>query len=68
METESAAKMLDNISEGIGVKIERKRTGNTIAGWYHAKELDAKREVSIGLINEKGFHNPNMLDCYTCHY
>ena len=47
---------------------DRKRTGNTMAGWYHAKEMDAKREVSIGLINEKGFHNPNMLDCYTCHY
>ena len=47
---------------------ERKRTGNTLAGWYHAKELDANREVSIGLVNEKGFHNPNMLDCYTCHY
>lgn len=47
---------------------ERKRTGNTMAGWYHAKELDIKREASIGLVNEKGFHNPNMLDCYTCHY
>ena len=32
METESAAKMLDNISEGIGVKIERKRTGKIYEG------------------------------------
>ena len=47
---------------------ERKRASNTLDGWYHAKEMDAKREVAIGLINEKGYHNPNMLDCYTCHY
>ena len=47
---------------------ERKRTGNTMAGWFHAEEMDEKREISIGLINEKGFHNPNILDCYTCHY
>ena len=47
---------------------ERKRTGSTLDGWYHAKEMDAKREEAIGLINEKGYHNPNMLDCYTCHY
>jgi len=47
---------------------ERKRTGSTLDGWYHAKEMDAKREVAIGLINEKGYHNPNMMDCYTCHY
>ena len=47
---------------------ERKRTGSTLEGWYHAKEMDAKREVAIGLINEKGYHNPNMMDCYTCHY
>ena len=47
---------------------ERKRTGSTLDGWYHAKEMDAKREVAIGLINEKGYHNPNLLDCYTCHY
>ncbi len=32
METESAAKMFDNISEGIGVKIERKRTGKIYEG------------------------------------
>jgi hypothetical protein len=47
---------------------ERKRASNTLDGWYLAKEMDAKREVAIGLINEKGYHNPNMLDCYTCHY
>lgn len=47
---------------------ERKRTGNTLAGWFNAKELDQKREVNIGLVNDKGYHNPNMLDCYTCHY
>ena len=47
---------------------ERKRSGNTMAGWYHAKELDKKREAEIGLVNEKGYHNPNLLDCYTCHY
>ena len=47
---------------------ERKRTGNTMAGWYHAKEMNAKREATIGLVNDKGYHNPNMLDCYTCHY
>ena len=54
-------------SAGLQAK-ERKRTGNAMAGWYHAKEMDAKREISIGLVNEKGYHNPNMLDCYTCHY
>jgi len=32
MEAESAAKMLDNISEGIEVKIERKRTGKIFEG------------------------------------
>ena len=47
---------------------ERKRTGSTLDGWYHAKEMDAKREVAIGLINEKGYHTPNLLACYTCHY
>ena len=47
---------------------ERKRTGDTMAGWYHAKEMDKKREANIGLVNEKGYHNPNLLDCYTCHY
>ena len=47
---------------------ERKRTGNTLAGWFHAKEIDIKREAVIGLVNEKGFHNPNTLDCLTCHY
>ena len=47
---------------------ERKRTGNTWAGWFHAKEIDIKREAAIGLINDKGFHNPNTLDCLTCHY
>ena len=47
---------------------ERKRTDNTLDGWYHAKEMDAKREVAIGLVNEKGYHTPNMLDCYPCHY
>jgi|TARA_B110000240_G_scaffold55467_1_gene63121 hypothetical protein len=47
---------------------QRKRAGSTLDGWFNAKEMDAKREVAIGLINEKGYHNPNMLDCYTCHY
>ena len=47
---------------------ERKRTGNTMAGWYDAKEMNVKREAAIGLVNDKGYHNPNMLDCYTCHY
>ena len=46
----------------------RKRTGNTLAGWFNAKEMDIKREAAIGLINDKGFHNPNTLDCLTCHY
>jgi len=47
---------------------ERKRTGSTMSGWLNAKEMEAKREISIGLVNDKGFHNPNILDCYTCHY
>ena len=33
-----------------------------MAGWYHAKEQDKKREADIGLVNEKGYHNPN---CWT---
>ena len=32
MEAESAAKMLENISEGIEVKIERRRTGKIFEG------------------------------------
>ena len=47
---------------------ERKRTGNTLAGWFNAKENDIKREAAIGLVNAEGFHNPNTLDCLTCHY
>ena len=47
---------------------ERKRTGNALAGWVHAKENDIKREVAIGLVNDKGFHNRNTLDCLACHY
>jgi hypothetical protein len=48
--------------------IERKRAMSTLDGWFNAKENEAKREAQAYLINEKGYHNPNLLDCYTCHY
>ena len=47
---------------------ERKRAGSTLEGWYNAKALDARRENSMMLVNKIGHHNPNMLDCFTCHY
>jgi hypothetical protein len=47
---------------------ERKSAMSTMQGWFNAKENDAKREAAAQLVNEKGFHNPNLLDCYTCHY
>jgi hypothetical protein len=48
--------------------IERKRAMSTMAGWNNAKENDARREAQAYLVNERNHHNPNMLDCYTCHY
>ena len=48
--------------------VDRKRTGNTMAGWFNARELDQEREKLLHLVNKKGHHNPNMNDCYTCHY
>ena len=48
--------------------VERKRTGDTLAGWFNAKQLDQARESKMHMVNAKGFHNPNMNDCYTCHY
>ena len=48
--------------------VERKRTMDTLAGWFNAKENDQKREAAMHMIHEEGYHNPNMNDCYTCHY
>lgn len=48
--------------------VARKRTGSTMAGWFHAKENDRQRELRIMLVNAKGHHNPNVSDCATCHY
>ena len=48
--------------------VERKRTGSTLSGWFNAKQLDQIREKKMHMVNDKGFHNPNMNDCYTCHY
>ena len=47
---------------------ERKQAGNTLAGWFNAKENDAEREKQMHMVHTKGHHNPNMNDCYTCHY
>ena len=47
---------------------KRKRTGNTMAGWFNAKQNDAEREKKMHMVHAEGFHNPNMNDCYTCHY
>lgn len=41
---------------------------STLGGWFHAKEEDEKREQMIGLKNAKGYHNPVLTDCFTCHY
>lgn len=48
--------------------IERKRAMSTLDGWFNAKESEARREAQTYLINEQNYHNPNLLDCYTCHY
>jgi len=48
--------------------VERKRAGSTLAGWFHAKENDAKREAAAQLVSDKGYHNSNLSDCVTCHY
>jgi spermidine/putrescine-binding protein len=40
--------------------------GGTTA--VNAKENDARREAQSYLVNEQNYHNPNLLDCYTCHY
>lgn len=46
----------------------RKAALSTLDGWFHAKQMDIDREKMIGLKNEKGYHNPNLTDCFTCHY
>lgn len=48
--------------------VARKRALNTLQGWFNAKEQDEKREKLIGLENAKGYHNPVLTDCYSCHY
>jgi hypothetical protein len=48
--------------------VERKRAMNTLAGWFNAKENDAKREAAMHLVDDNGYHTPNMNDCFTCHY
>ncbi|MBF0236304.1 MAG: cytochrome c3 family protein [SAR324 cluster bacterium] len=47
---------------------ERKSALTTLGGWFNAKEEDIERAAKIGLKNPKGYHNPNLTDCYTCHY
>ncbi len=48
--------------------VERKRAMSTLDGWFNAKENDAKREAAMHLVDDKGYHTPNMNDCFTCHY
>jgi len=48
--------------------IERKRAMSTLAGWFDAKANDQKREAAAFLVNEKGYHNPKLTDCMTCHH
>ncbi|MGK5092840.1 cytochrome c3 family protein [Deltaproteobacteria bacterium TL4] len=47
---------------------ERKSALSTIGGWFNAKEQEKLRESKIQLENPKGYHNPNLTDCWTCHY
>ena len=40
----------------------------TVRGWFDAKAEEEERVKLIHLENPKGYHNPNLTDCLTCHY
>lgn len=47
----------------------RKSELSTLRGWFDAKAMNEEREKLIGLTHpDKGYHHPNLTDCYTCHY
>lgn len=48
--------------------VAQKRAISTMGGWFNAKEQNEVREKLIQLKNAKGYHNPVLTDCYTCHY
>ncbi len=47
---------------------ERKSAISTLGGWFNAKQQEEERAKTIELKNPKGYHNPLLTDCYTCHY
>lgn len=48
--------------------VERKTTLTTVGGWFNAKAQEKVRESKMELKNLRGYHNPNLTDCWTCHY